>query len=31
MYETLGFAMILFAACGAVGVTIWYDLKVKGE
>jgi hypothetical protein len=31
MYETLGFAMILFAACGAVSVTIWYDLKVKGE
>jgi hypothetical protein len=29
MYETVGFALILFAACGAVAVSIWYDLKVK--
>jgi hypothetical protein len=31
MYETLGFALILFAACGAVGVSIYYDVKAKGE
>lgn len=30
MYETLGFLLIVGAACGAVLVTIIYDLKVKG-
>lgn len=30
MYETLGFVLIVGAMCGAVAVTIWYDLKVKG-
>jgi hypothetical protein len=29
MYETVGFALILFALCGGLVVTIWYDLKVK--
>ncbi len=31
MYETLGFVLIVGAACGALLVTIIYDLKVKGE
>jgi hypothetical protein len=30
MYETLGFVMIVGSLCGAVAVTIWYDLKAKG-
>jgi hypothetical protein len=30
MYETLGFVLIVGAACGALLVTIYYDLKVKG-
>lgn len=31
MYETLGFVLIVGAACGALLVTIYYDFKVKGE
>lgn len=30
MYETLGFVLIVGAVCGALLVTIYYDLKVKG-
>lgn len=30
MYEALGFVLIVGAVCGALLVTIYYDLKVKG-
>lgn len=30
MLETLGFVLIVGAICGALLVTIYYDLKAKG-